>query len=51
VNTDPAGKVIRKVSLGPKLSVIERVNVSPPAKLLTPIAAVKDDLILKEVIV
>lgn len=51
VKIDPVGKVIRNVSLGPKVSVIENVKVSPPTKLLTPITVLKDDLILNEVMV
>ena len=51
VNVEPVGNVIRKASFGPIVSVIEKVKVSPPAKLLTPIGVVKDDLILNDVIV
>ena len=48
---EPVGNVIRKVSFGPIVSVIEKVKVSPPAKLLTPIGVGKDDLTLNDVIV
>jgi len=51
VKIDPVGKVIRKVSLGPTVSVIENVKVSPPTKLLTPMTVLKDDFTLNDVMV